>query len=221
MTEIEGYISEIQINLGPTKYIKMIKTGKEAEVHLLQVNKKLLALKIYKENIKYSSRAQYMGIEEIGDKRLRRAAKKKTRTGIEVIKDSWVNREFSTLQKLYDYGALVPKPYMLLNQAILMEYFGNIENPAPRLSEITIPEKDIEETYNIIVDHINLFQHMGFAHGDLSEFNILWYNNLPYIIDFPQVVLTKNTEFKAKFIKDKENIERYFDKYRKSSILHI
>lgn len=221
MHEIEKYISEIELNLGTTKYIKLIKTGKEAEVHLLEVNNKLMALKVYKQNIKYSSRGQYMETNEIGDKRLRRAAKNKTRVGIGAIKNSWVSREYSTLTKLYDYGALVPKPYMQFNQAILMEYLGDIRNPAPRLSEITIPEKDLNETYNIIIDHLNLFKYMGFAHGDFSEFNILWYKNLPYMIDFPQIVYQDNREFKSKLKKDIQNIERYFQKYRKTSILHI
>ncbi len=214
MTEIDTYLNDIQTQFGSAYYVKLIKTGKEAEVHLLNVEGVYMALKIYKENTKFSSREQYFDISEIGDKRLIRGAKKKTRKGLGAIKNIWMYREYQTLQKLYDCGALVPKPYMIIHQGILMEYLGYEDTCAPRLSEIEISREDAQESFNIIIEHLLLFVEMGFTLGDLSSFNILWYKNLPYFIDFPQIVHIEKRNFREKLDTDIKNVEKYFKRYR-------
>ena len=210
MNDINQYLEQIQYNIGNVSYIKLIKTGKEAQVHLIKVQNRLCALKIYKSNTKFSSRNEYFNIEEIGDKRLIRGAKKKTNKGLKAISSLWKNREYNILEQLYEYQALVPQPILNMNSAILMEYLGDINNPAPRLIDITIPKQKQKETYNIIIDHINLFKQLGFAHGDLSAYNILWYNELPYIIDFPQIIYQENREYRNKMERDIKNINEYF-----------
>lgn len=212
MSELESVISHILGQYHTVQYLRIIKSGKEATVHLLNVDNNLMALKVYKSNTKFSSRNVYFDISEIGDKRLIRGAKKKTERGLEAIKNSWIYREFKILKELYDLGALVPKPILIYENSILMEYLGNIYEPAPRLSEIKVHKDIINRTLNIILDHIELFKELGFTHGDLSASNILWFNEKPYIIDFPQVVYDKNKNFKEKYKKDLDNIMKYFNK---------
>ncbi len=212
MNDINKYLEQIQYNLGDVSYIKLIKTGKEAQVHLVQVQGMLYALKVYKENAKFSSREEYFNIEDIGDKRLIRGAKKKTRKGINAVSNLWINREYDILEQLYEYSAYVPQPILNMRGAILMEYLGDIKHPAPRLVDIELSQKEKDYAFSIIMDHINLFKRLGFAHGDLSEYNILWYMNNPYIIDFPQIVYEKNRNYREKLDKDIWNIKKYFMK---------
>lgn len=218
---IKDYISQISESYKSVEYIKLVKTGKEAIVHLLKIDGNLVALKVYKENMKFSSREEYFNLSEIGDKRLIRAAKKKTRIGLGVIKRSWVNREFNTLEKLMEANALVPYPIMNLGNATVMDYFGDEDTPAPRLSDVRIPDDLVIPTLNIILDHIRLFLDLEFVHGDLSEYNILWFNNLPFIIDFPQVVYFKNRNYIKILNKDIGNIKRYFDSYNNEEVTRV
>jgi len=209
VNNLDSLISEIQQTFGETLYIDIIKTGKEAQVHLLKVNGELRALKVYKTGTKFSSKNEYLQISEIGEKRIERAVKAKSKKGRSFMQSSWVNREYNILEELNQWNTYVPKVYLLLENAILMEYIGDGEKPAPRIADIQLEPEVRKEIYGIIMDHINLFKNLGFVHGDLSVYNILWHNNKPYIIDFPQIIyINSNSNWYSKYKNDLENVKK-------------
>ena len=59
-----------------------------------------------------------------------------------------------------------------------------------------------------------VFWNFGIVHADLSEYNILWWNNEPYVIDFPQAI-DKKTNPNAEEILDRDlrNITNFFGKF--------
>lgn len=191
-------------------YVKEIKSGKEATVHLVKSKGELLALKIYKQHAQNAERGTYMAIAGL-DARTQRAIRKRTNRGKQMEKELWTDREFRTLQKLNYLGAHVPKAYAHNELAILMEFLGDEISPAPRLSETKLTPDEARNALNVILRDIVLLLQLDLVHGDLSAYNILWYKQQPYIIDFPQVLdLKNNRSAHEKLDKDIANIQKYF-----------
>ncbi len=214
MGQLESAILLLQDSYSHIEYVSLIKTGKEAEVHLLRVDDALRALKIYKENTKFSSRIEYMGLNQITDARARRAIKNKTKAGREIIADSWAWREYKVLRGLHKHGASVPTVYNLVNNCILMDYVGDETSPAPRLVDVVLTPTEADACMHEVIDHMFLFTSEGFVHGDLSKFNILWHEGRPVIIDFPQIVyIRENRNAYAKFKTDLDNVRACFARY--------
>lgn len=147
------------------------------------------------------------------DKRSQRAIKNRSRTGISKLEKIWTNREYKLLEELYEYSTNVPKVFAFTSNTILLEYLGTQLQPAPKLSEVNLNKNELNFCFKEVVQNIELFIDFGFVHGDLSAYNILWWNNQAYIIDFPQTLDIKSNKFAYdRFNKDLRNIEEYFKK---------
>lgn len=196
------------------KYIKLIKSGKEAEVHLVESEGTLLSLKVYKQNLKYSSRHDYLKLHELGNGTKMRAVRKKKKAGIRILGEVWVNREYKVLKDLYEEGANVPKPVLLGKNAYLMEYLGDINEPAPKLVDCKLTRIQAEIAFESVVECIWILLDLGYVHGDLSAYNILWFKEQTYVIDFPQVLnIFHNIDCVQKLIHDINQVNEYFGKY--------
>lgn len=90
-----------------------------------------------------------------------------------------------------------------------MEQIGEDE-PAPMLKD-KMP-KNTEEFLKKIIYNMQKLLEAGIVHGDLSEFNILNYKEEPVFIDFSQATLSKSYNAKELFERDKQNIQRCFQK---------
>ncbi len=122
------------------------------------------------------------------DHRLMRAIGKKTRMGVQVEHTSWLMYEYNTLQTLYEVGASVPKPLAASDNAILMGYCGDSDMAAPTLNAVTLDDGEAEPLFAEVMRNIELMLQQGLIHGDLSAYNILYWNGEVTLIDFPQVV---------------------------------
>ena len=122
------------------------------------------------------------------DRRLARAVAKRSRTGIAAIEQSWITYEYGTMQLLHRAGARVPQPVAQSGHALLMEYLGDADGPAPKLKHVTLSREEAGTVYGILMDEIALWLANDRIHGDLSPFNILYWNGQPVLIDFPQAV---------------------------------
>jgi RIO kinase 1 len=121
------------------------------------------------------------------DHRLLRAVGKKTEFGVQVEHTSWLMYEFTTLTQLYAAGAAVPKPVGAGENAILMEYKGDENGAAPPLSQISLDRDEAEPLFHEVVRNIELMANIGLIHGDLSAYNVLYWEGQVTLIDFPQV----------------------------------
>ena len=99
----EGFVTEV---------VRIIKTGKEASVHLCRANRSttgedLVALKVYHPLGRRDFRDEsiYRDGEWIKERRIRAALEKKTRFGRHVQGALWVGREWETLRALSSVGA--------------------------------------------------------------------------------------------------------------------
>ena len=135
-----------------TDVLRRVKAGKEATVYCCAANPatgaELLAAKVYRprmfRQLRNDSRYRQGRslLDERGkvvrDERLLAAVAKKTSTGMELTHTSWIEYEYHTLQTLFDAGADVPRPIARGSSAILMEYVGEVDAPAPLLQDVRL-----------------------------------------------------------------------------------
>lgn len=212
--QLESILDDLDKHFQNVKYIKEIKSGKEAAVHLIEADKQHYALKVYKANLKYSTKTTYLMNTEIGDHRTARAVRNKTNRGKNSLFALWTAREFKIMRMLSQMSSNIPKVYLFGKDYILMDFVGEKGIPAPRLSEVKLSSADAEDCLDQVIECLSLFTDNDFVHGDLSEYNILWFNKHAIVIDFPQVLnISMNPNAYDKFLVDLGNVENYFKSY--------
>jgi RIO kinase 1 len=139
------------------------------------------------------------------------AMQKRSAFGEEVRHQSWIAYEFQTLETLYEAGADVPKPYAMEKNAILMGYVGDLSNAAPVLNSVSLELNEARRLYERVIHNIDLMLTHGRIHGDLSAYNILYWNGDITLIDFPQVVFPDSNPVSWNiFSRDVTRVCQYF-----------
>lgn len=177
----------------------ILKTGKEADVFLLEravpddpAQRTLLAAKRYRgeETRSFHRSAVYTEGRGVQNTRDARALAKKSSHGREVAASAWSIAEFEALCSLHELGAPVPYPVQVDGTEILMEFLGDGHAAAPRLAQVRSDAVDLADLFDQIVDLMRIFAAAGFAHGDLSAYNLLVHEGRVRVIDLPQIVDT-------------------------------
>ena len=193
-----------------------IKSGKEATVYRVMLDSQLMAMKVYKnpEERSFKNTGSYLLGKYYKKPSERRAVAKNNSFAKKLIHKNWVKREFFMLEKLFNNGAMIPKPILQVENAIFMELLGDEHTVAPRLCDIRLSNEEAKRAQDLILKNIELFWNSGIVHADLSEYNILWWKNNPYIIDFPQSVdVRTHPNSKEIFNRDLKTIMKYFSRY--------
>ncbi len=212
-----------------TDVIRRVKGGKEANVYCCTGHPAsgldLIAAKLYrprtlrtlKNDAIYKSGRQLRGEDgkELKGRREKLALVQKTNFGKHLDMVWWINNEFSVQQKLFQAGADVPRPIGHNGNTILMEYVGDEWLPAPALNDVSLDRYEAEQLLGLILKNIRLMLENHFVHGDLSAFNILYWEGSISIIDFPQVVdARKNPHAQALLERDVKRVCDYFAKFK-------
>jgi RIO kinase 1 len=214
-----------------TSVLRRVKGGKEANVYCCAApagsSHELIAAKVYRprqfRNLKNDS--QYRQgrallnpngevIDLRHDWRMKKAIEQKSRKGLEVTQGSWVAYEFQTMLRLYRAGADVPQPFRNSEHAILMEYFGEVGLAAPTLHLVALPPDEARPLFERLMDNVQLMLNQHVIHGDLSAYNVLYWEGEVRIIDLPQTVDPRaNPDARAIFFRDVERLCQYFARF--------
>jgi len=210
-----------------TDVLALVRGGKEASVYRCSarpgLDVDLLAAKVYRPRQFRQLRNDKMYREgrailrEDGkeaketDHRLMRAIGKKSDFGVQVEHTSWLMYEFNTLKTLHAIGAAVPKPYAVAENAILMGYVGDGEMAGPTLSTVELQREEARHLFAETMRNVELMLAHGMIHGDLSAYNILYWEGQITLIDFPQVT-NSHSNSQSHFIlkRDVERVCSYF-----------
>ncbi len=193
------------MNKGIIKSIShVVATGKEANVyHAYGAEGKELAIKIYRTTTNTFKR-NWTYVQ--GDPRFKNY-KKGTYSFIYL----WAKKEFKNLQRMQKAGILVPEPILVRKNVLIMDFIGKDREAAPLLKDTNLKNKEIEKLYKQIIQFMKvLFEKANMVHADLSEYNILYYNKKPIIIDVSQAVLLDHPRSSVFLYRDITNINRYF-----------
>jgi RIO kinase 1 len=174
-----------------------IKTGKEADVHLVERRDPdtgqatLLAAKRYRaaDHRLFHRDAGYLEGRRTRRSRETRAMANRTEFGRRIIAEQWAATEFDTLGRLWTAGVAVPYPVQLDGNELLLEFIGDAAGlAAPRLAEVAAGGEDLTALWNQCVDAVVAMGAAGYTHGDLSAYNVLVDDGRVVLIDLPQVV---------------------------------
>lgn len=198
----------------------VLKTGKEADVFLIEratdSRSALLAAKRYRpadQRLFHRSSAYTEG-RSTRRSRDARALKNGSSYGREVEAISWANAEWTYLQMAYENGIAVPYPVQICGNEILMEFIEDPAHPgiaAPRLQATHPDPEQLQGYWDQLVEAMKIFARMGFAHGDLSPYNVLAAGDRLVIIDLPQLVdLAGNVQAAELLARDCRNMCAWF-----------
>ncbi|HEV7898764.1 MAG TPA: RIO1 family regulatory kinase/ATPase [Planosporangium sp.] len=198
----------------------ILKTGKEAEVHLVRRAvpdtgpDSLLAAKRYRapEHRLFHRDAGYLEGRRVRRSRETRAMANRTAFGREVIAGQWAAAEFAALSRLWEAGAAVPYPVQLLGTEVILEFVGEPDGTAaPRLAQVRPVGRELADLWGQLVDALVVLARAGFAHGDLSAYNILVHRGRLILIDLPQVVdVVTNPQGADFLLRDVRNVAGWF-----------
>lgn len=205
--------------------LRKVKGGKEASVYLCRsdaaIQAPLVIAKVYRpralRNLKNDGqyRTGRVDLDESGNVIVEdgalHAMQKRTAYGEELRHQSWIAYEFQTLETLYAAGADVPRPYTMAKNAILMDYIGDLGGAAPTLNSVRLDPDEVRPLFERVIRNLDLLLSNQRIHGDLSAYNILYWEGDISLIDFPQVVPPEsNPEAWMIFLRDVTRICQYF-----------
>ncbi len=197
----------------------VLKTGKEADVFLIERGVPdtdrscLLAAKRYRasEHRMFHRDAGYLEGRRVRETRVNRAMATRSGFGREVIAGQWAAAEFSALCRLYELGVPVPYPVQILGTEVLLEFIGDGSQAAPRLAQLRHDTADLADLWQQLVDALHTMAIAGFAHGDLSAYNLLVQSGRLVVIDLPQIVdVVANPQGPEFLARDARNVATWF-----------
>jgi RIO kinase 1 len=197
----------------------VLKTGKEADVHLVRRALSdgpecLLAAKRYRssEHRMFHRDAGYQEGRSTRRTRDVRAMERRTEFGRALLSGKWTHAEFDALELLWQAGAPVPYPVQCLDTELMMEFIGEPDGTAaPRLAQCRPDPDQLADLFEQCVAAMRLLARAGFAHGDLSAFNMLVHRGRLMLIDLPQIVdLIVNPQGAVYLERDCRNVCRWF-----------
>ncbi len=188
----------------------LLKTGKEAEVFIVERRTldgdraALLAHKRYRPT-KVTRKGE---LEELGFSRARtfahdakyhegrkfrysreqRAVERMTDLGKRILAERWPGQELDTLAVAHQAGVTVPYPVEFTGDGLLMQLIGDDGVAAPRLVNARLSPEQLRVALAQVVDDLGALTRTGTVHADLSPYNLLWWRDRCWMIDFPQAV---------------------------------
>jgi RIO kinase 1 len=199
----------------------VLKTGKEADVFLVERGVPdtdrtcLLAAKRYRdaEHRMFHRDAGYLEGRRVRESRVNRAMSSRSGFGRQVIAGQWAASEFGALCRLWELGVAVPYPVQILGTELLLEFIGSADGSmaAPRLAQLRADTADLPDLWRQLVGALSTMARAGFAHGDLSAYNLLVQDGRLVIIDLPQIVdVVANPQGPTFLARDAHNVAGWF-----------
>jgi RIO kinase 1 len=198
----------------------VLKTGKEADVHLLERavpgtgRRVLLAAKRYRtaEHRMFHRDAGYTEGRRVRRSRETRAMARRTAFGRDLLAGQWAAAEFAALSRLWADGVAVPYPVQLDGTELLLEFVGSPDGTAaPRLAQLRPDPDELADLWRQLVDALCGLARHGLTHGDLSAYNLLVHDGRLVLIDLPQVVdVVGNPQGPAFLARDVARVTEWF-----------
>jgi RIO kinase 1 len=200
-----------------TDVLMPLKSGKEASVHLCRggaaTGHRLVAVKAYhpRERRAFRNDAVYKNGRVILRARDRRAVEKKTAFGRDYDDATWVFREWEHLETAHRAGVGVPHPLAIRGRAIVMEYLGDQDGPAPQLKDVAPDGDRAGRWLDALLAEVEGLLRVHLVHADLSPYNVLVWDDAVRIIDLPQAVDARTNRNAAELLaRDLRTICRHF-----------
>lgn len=187
------------------KIYGVVNSGKESRIYRgTAPDNRELALKIYLVVSAEFKRGMLTYIQ--GDPRFKRI-----RRDTKSLIYAWALKEYKNLQKAYASGVRVPKPIVVRNNVLVMEFVGENGVSAPLLREVQL--ENPAEVYQALLGVMKtLYQRAKLIHGDFSEYNIMVWRGELVLFDVSQAVPLEHPLAEQLLRRDIGNLNYYFEK---------
>jgi len=174
-------------------------SGKEADVYLCRDGRRLVAVKVYRQYRTNHRGGGSIKLESMGQRAV---------------------REFELLCYAWQGGARVPEPGRRIENMFSMQYLGRANTAAPMLQHVRL--EDPEPFLRATAAGVEGLAEAGLVHSDLSPFNILVHDDLPWFIDLAAGIRVDRlgmppwvrlNEALGAMGKGLASLERYFRRY--------
>lgn len=206
-----------------TEVITELKSGKEATAFIARSSKGIALVKLYHDMAarSFQNDAIYRGGQMVLDERAKRAMSNRSKKGLEMLQAQWVCAEYAHLWRLWQAGLPVPEPlvgpsskdYAVTVPAVLMRLIGTEDAPAPRLSDVRLNPEQAQSAWQQSLDGMAALLRLGYVHGDYSTYNLLWWENTMFMIDFPQMSTKQNPNFQELLQRDAASLSKSFRRH--------
>ena len=193
----------------------VIKSGKEAQVHLIErtadptserrgdqscrfARKRFLPREVkqkgelealgFQRSSAFVNDVQYREGRQFRKSRDRRAVERMSTYGKHLLQDRWTGHEHEVMSRLWNAGLNVPYPIAYGDDVFDLEYVGDDRQAAPQLQATRLSADQLDEAFDQLVIGLRCMTREGLAHGDLSAYNLLWWEERLWFIDFPQAL---------------------------------
>ena len=190
----------------------IVSTGKEAVIahamgggHSNISIPEEVAIKIFKTTlIEFKSREKYIKDDYRFRARLRHSNPRK-------LIAAWVEKEMHNLKRLEKFN--IPCPHVVLNKknAIIMDFIGSKREAAPQLKYAKLDSEQLKSAYEQCLDGMRkMYKEAHLIHADLSEYNLLWHEDVLYFIDVSQSIEPSHPNAHFFLHRDCTNIANFF-----------
>ena len=193
----------------------VLRTGKEAQINLIERSHAidapvrtrpsvLLAQKRYMpRRVENKGQLEAMGVQrastfrndavyregrQFRKTRDRRAVERMSAHGKRLLQARWTGHEHDVMAELWAKGLRTPYPVSYGDDVFLMEYVGDRDGAAPHLARARLGPAQLRSAYDQLVEGLFVLTGAGWVHGDLSAFNLLWWEETLWFIDLPQAM---------------------------------
>lgn len=118
-----------------------------------------------------------------------RFAGRYSKQNAKVVINMWAEKELHNLNRMKKYGIRCPEIVALKKNVLVMSFIGENMIPAPKLKEAILNDAQLICAYEEMVEIMyKLYNEARLVHADMSEYNVLWYDEQCWIIDVAQSV---------------------------------
>ncbi|XP_011189563.2 serine/threonine-protein kinase RIO3 [Zeugodacus cucurbitae] len=130
-----------------------------------------------------------------------------------VIINMWAEKEMHNIMRMQSVGINCPDVVVLKKHVLVMSFIGDNHNAAPKLKDARLSQSELSCAYEEIVAAMHkLYNEAKLVHADLSEYNILWYDDKCWFIDVAQSVEPEHPSALEFLMRDCGNIINFFEK---------
>lgn len=142
-----------------------------------------------------------------------RFAGRYSKQNAKVVINMWAEKELHNLNRMKKYGIRCPEIVALKKNVLVMSFIGENMVPAPKLKEAILSDAQLICAYEEMVEIMyKLYNEARLVHADMSEYNILWFDEQCWIIDVAQSVEPGHPGALEFLMRDCDNISTFFTK---------
>ncbi|KAL5013802.1 hypothetical protein ScPMuIL_008072 [Solemya velum] len=125
----------------------------------------------------------------------------------------WAEKEMANLNRMKKFHIPCPRVLLQKKHILIMTFIGRDGKPAPKLKEAHLSAMTLGEAFRQTVRIMKtMYRDCGLVHADLSEYNMLWFEDQIWIIDVSQSVEFTHPLALNFLYRDCKNICTYFSK---------